>query len=83
MIIYKKELQETYVVENILCNKCGQSILEKCENYPEYAKMEASWGYDSKKDMTEFSAHICENCCDAYTDTFVIPVYGYEYVYDD
>lgn len=66
------------IVEDIICDCCGKSCkvqefdidneLNKCFGEKarsfEYMKMEAAWGYDSKKDMEKWTAYICETCVD-------------------
>lgn len=61
MKTYKKKL--TKVVDQILCDCCGQSctIEEPCKEY-EYATIEATWGYFSNQDGTEYNIEICEHC---------------------
>jgi hypothetical protein len=65
MEYYKKKNVKTDVLIEIICDHCGRS----CEvefgsgNY-EFMKLDASWGYGSKKDFEKWSAHLCEKCVD-------------------
>lgn len=65
MKTYKKKL--TKVVDQILCDCCGESCTKE---FPttlpsfdhEYATIEATWGYLSNQDGTQYNIEICENC---------------------
>lgn len=68
----KRETKEVEVVSDITCDCCGHScskpygqVATLDDNF-EYMKLEARWGYDSKKDMESWDAHICETCVDNY-----------------
>jgi hypothetical protein len=53
------------VVTAIVCNLCGQELVEDGEGGPvEYATIGASWGYNSTKDGQVDEAHACEPCYD-------------------
>ena len=58
------ELQkkETTVVNDIICDSCGQSC--KTDFGFEYMELKAFWGYASKNDMEKWSAQVCEKCVD-------------------
>lgn len=51
--------------EDILCDKCGKSCRDDEDMNFEYASVKATWGYCSKKDLTEHEAQICEPCYDS------------------
>lgn len=55
--------KEIKVVDKIYCDMCGQSctITEPCIEH-EYAKIEATWGYFSNQDGTQYDIEICESC---------------------
>jgi len=68
----------TKVITDITCDCCGASCKvdeteitneiridhgEMSRSF-EFMKLEASWGYHSKKDMVRWTAHICEKCVD-------------------
>lgn len=51
------------VFDNIYCDVCGISctITEPCIEH-EYAKIEATWGYFSHQDGTQYDIELCEHC---------------------
>lgn len=63
---YKKKLRPE--VSDIICDICGKSCLSTCSmddpGMAEYAVLEASWGYCSKKDGQQFRNEMCESCFD-------------------
>lgn len=65
MKTYKKKL--TKVVDQILCDCCGQSCTKEVPTIKpsfdhEYATIEATWGYFSNQDGTQYDIQICEHC---------------------
>ena len=66
------------VVIDVICDSCNGSckvdegvidnVLNDDNGEPyysfEYMKLDANWGYDSKKDTQRWIAHICEKCVD-------------------
>jgi hypothetical protein len=65
MKTYKKKL--TKVISEILCDCCGQSCTKEVPTIKpsfdhEYAKIEATWGYFSNQDGTQYDIEICETC---------------------
>lgn len=76
----KKEIQskKVEVITDVICDCCGKSCKVdegKIDNdiridngepiYSfEFMKMEAHWGYNSKKDLEKWTAQICEKCVD-------------------
>ena len=65
MKTYKKKL--TKVVDQILCDCCGQSCTKEFPTTKpsfdhEYASIEATWGYLSNQDGTVYDIQICESC---------------------
>jgi hypothetical protein len=55
--------KEIRVIDKIYCDTCGNCCTDDnlCS---EYAVLEASWGYNSRKDGERSELHICENCFD-------------------
>jgi len=76
----KKETIETTaeVITDIICDSCGESckidefVIDNELNPDhgktlysfEYMKLEAGWGYHTKKDLEHWTAQICEKCVD-------------------
>lgn len=65
MKTYKKKL--TKVVDQILCDCCGQSCTKEFPTIKpsfdhEYASIEVTWGYLSKQDGIQYDIQICESC---------------------
>ena len=48
--------------EVIVCDVCNKDCFGGCDN--EFATVKATWGYDSNKDLTCHSLHLCEDCFD-------------------
>ena len=69
------KMQETKVIDKIICNKCGKEILVKNE-IPEadVLSVQKRWGYFSEKDNEVHSFDLCEECYDELVATFRIPV---------
>lgn len=70
---YKK--QETEKVAEVFCNRCGKKL--RVENgiimegvFPG----SIVWGYFSGKDAQRHEFDLCEDCYDAVTEEFSIPV---------
>jgi hypothetical protein len=63
---YKKVLKDE--LDDVVCDICNKScIVDGCVQDPlmaEFAVLEASWGYCSKKDETQKRLEICEICYD-------------------
>lgn len=65
MKIFKKKLIKS--VSDVLCDICGNSCTIVQDNAgPDFATLEACWGYGSKYDGQKFDIDICESC---FTDT--------------
>lgn len=82
-----KEVQkfQTEIITDIICDSCGKSC--KVDEYIirndaridngekdrifEYMELKAVWGYNTKKDMETWAAHICENCVDEKLSTII------------
>lgn len=61
MKTYKKKTVK--VIDEICCDMCGETCTTQ-EPFMEheYAKLEASWGYFSEQDGTQYDIEICEYC---------------------
>ena len=45
------------------CDGCGATCPEPCvKGQIEYATLQASWGYGSKRDGEHFNLHLCPDC---------------------
>jgi hypothetical protein len=61
MKVYKKKLVKA--VNDVLCDVCGNSCTIIPDNAgPDFATLEACWGYGSKYDGTKFDIDLCEKC---------------------
>lgn len=49
-------------LDDVLCDVCGESCKKTCDF--EHATISATWGYDSKKDLTNHDIDLCEKCFD-------------------
>lgn len=55
--------QTVEITENILCNRCNQSLKAKCGGYEGLLSSQVFCGYDSKLgDMNEYRFDLCEDC---------------------
>jgi hypothetical protein len=50
------------VVDDIKCDACGASTTNPHSERPDFATLEASWGYGSINDGMTFDIQVCENC---------------------
>jgi hypothetical protein len=53
------------LVEDILCNICGESCRDRMAMNYEYMTCQASWGFDSTRDTYTTVFHVCEPCYDS------------------
>jgi len=68
-----KQVVET-VIEDILCNKCGESCKTRIGNYEGVIEYSMTGGYDSHLgDNVEFIFSICERCLEKLFKEFKIP----------
>ncbi|RUO37070.1 hypothetical protein CWE15_11725 [Aliidiomarina taiwanensis] len=66
----KETSQATTVIEDIICDICGESVipseikkrLKNANDFSDYAKLTASFGYGSKRDGERFNFDFCESC---------------------
>ena len=67
-----KEIQE---ISKIICNKCGKEIAVENGRYSaDVLQAEKRWNYPSDKDNEVHRFDLCEECYDAFVQTFSIPV---------
>lgn len=74
MIKNKIVPSEIMATEDIVCDICKQSCRKHSTTHDngsnqdsyEYAEIEADWGFFSGKDMTRYTAQICEGCFDKH-----------------
>ncbi len=58
-----------------VCNKCGRALkVADGDLREECVRVEAAFGYFSRKDGQIHRFDLCEDCYDALTAQFVIPV---------
>lgn len=63
-------VQVTQVVSDINCDICGQSVVNEAyknnmanlDNFAEYARLVAEFGFGSKRDGEKFQFDFCEDC---------------------
>lgn len=68
----KYSVNVTQTVSDITCDICGQSVVNKylmsqmtnLDNFVEYARLNADFGYGSKKDGEKLQFDFCEACFD-------------------
>lgn len=63
MKIKQKVSKKVNVLKDIICDSCGKSCKTPI-NTLEFMELKARWGYGTKKDMEQWTAHICETCVD-------------------
>lgn len=64
---FRKALSK--VLDDIVCDICGKSCIDPVcgqsdPQMAEYAVLEASWGYCSRKDEEQYRCEMCEDCFD-------------------
>jgi len=66
MIKTKTKMVETEIVEDIICDFCGESCRKDTGDKKiaefEYGTLHASWGYWSGQDGEETLLYVCEKC---------------------
>ena len=68
-------MQESKIVEKIICNKCGKMIhVHQGIAEEDTLSVEKRWNYFSKKDNDVHRFDLCEACYDEFIGTFQIPV---------
>lgn len=62
-------------LKDVLCNMCGKHLkVEKGIIREGYSSIEQAFGYFSKKDGIREKFDLCEECYDAFTKQFQLPV---------
>jgi hypothetical protein len=63
-----KKTIEAEEIADIICDVCGKS----CKKHPkadfEFATLNSTWGYFSKKDMERHQIIFCEDCYDEFLE---------------
>ena len=66
----KTKKVECEKLDEVVCDICGQSCKKDFDN--EFASLTATWGYNSKKDLTRHDIDLCEGCFDKTIGKFKI-----------
>ena len=78
MDIKEKQNRKVIITKDVLCDCCGESckVNESVVNNEvreddgemmysfEYMELSANWGYFSSKDLSKWTAKVCEKCVD-------------------
>ncbi len=75
----EKRIINKVIVDDIICNKCGNSLKDRCDmNYEGLVEISFDGGYASKiGDMTRVTFSMCEDCLIEMFEGFAIePHYG-------
>jgi hypothetical protein len=72
-----KTVEET-VTDDILCNQCGGSCLDRCQmNYEGLIEVTVQGGYAAKLgDLVPYTFSLCEDCLKKLFEGFKIPPQG-------
>jgi|JTFO01.1.fsa_nt_gb hypothetical protein len=54
--------QTIEVVSDVVCDVCGNSTTKEKGYAPEFATLQADWGYGSDHDGEQYKVHLCETC---------------------
>ncbi len=73
MLKTRKEMREIEEIEDIICNKCGNSCKNERTGFIEAVPFVMIWGYGSGKDGEGHKSHLCETCYDSIVAEFKIP----------
>lgn len=72
---YKKTVKEIMETDKIFCNKCGKEIpVREGVALEDVLEVRKHWGYFSRKDNRRDSFELCEDCYDAFVESFRIPI---------
>lgn len=81
MKILKKEMKETLIVNDVICNKCGCSLKQRQIYNNENTFLGAidlvvcgNYGSTHLEDLHEYQFSLCETCLDKLFKSFKIPV---------
>jgi len=64
MHVYKDQVVEVKILEDVICDVCGKSCRDSDNLNFEYATLHADWGHCSNKDGIGWTGHICYRCAD-------------------
>ena len=71
---YKTASIETKIVDEVLCNKCGDSCIGEYNILGLDADIWGSYGSTHLEDLVGYSFNLCEKCLVELFNTFKIPV---------
>ncbi len=86
MKTFERIQQPVKTVTDIMCSCCGESLLEEVSvitnpehkefgqkqfYFKEHLDITKSWGYGSPKDLSTYSAQICEPCFDKHLASII------------
>lgn len=54
--------QTIEVISDVVCDVCGNSTTKEKGYAPEFATLQADWGYSSDHDGEHYEIHLCEGC---------------------
>jgi hypothetical protein len=73
---YRKELVEQNILEDVVCNMCGQKISKNTHGYLEdHMHFHKTWNYSSAFDGTEHAFDLCVHCYRKLIDSFSIKIH--------
>jgi len=74
MIKYRKVKVSKLEPKEITCNKCGAHSRFGMKDFldTEFITINHAYGYNSDKDGTRYTSHICERCMDKFYASFRI-----------
>jgi len=55
-------------LDSVFCDVCGNNCKKQDAHDNEHALLSATWGYDSRKDLTRHEIDLCEDCFDKVID---------------
>lgn len=61
--MWKTELVPKEVVVDVICDRCKRSTIYVRECGPDYATLDAHWGFGSPRDGDKVELHLCDACC--------------------
>ncbi len=62
MRTYKETVKKE--LDKIFCDICANDCMKPLAHDNEHANISATWGYDSRKDLTCHNIDLCEDCFD-------------------
>jgi hypothetical protein len=61
--MWKTEMVPREVVIDVICDRCQKSTTYEEECGPDYATLDAHWGFGSSRDGDKVELHLCDTCC--------------------